>query len=141
HIANHQRLTFLAAKRTRRHLPGHLKFPHILGVDLVQFAVARRMIVAQRSYPLIGILRQFVNVGRGLAKRNRRSDHTRSTNCNYENPKASHPVHYGSPHERFLCPILFVSYPFCVLFFLCPIPASGHHSPRPPSTPGRSIST
>ncbi len=60
HVADHQRLALLPAKRARGHGPGNFQFSGIPGIDLVQLAVADSAVASQRQHPLVGVLRIFV---------------------------------------------------------------------------------
>src|SRR5439155_19699277 len=56
HLSNDERLPFMTSKRACGHGPCDFKLPGILGVDLVQTAVASAGIISERYYPLISVL-------------------------------------------------------------------------------------
>jgi len=71
HVADHQRGTFVTTQNACRKRPDRRNLTDVIGVDLLEFRIARIRVILGRHHPLIrirGQLRQFV-VGYSISGR------------------------------------------------------------------------
>src|SRR5207247_8343355 len=76
HLANNQRLPFMAPEGACGHRPGNLQLPSVLGIDLVQTAVAGAGILCERRYPLVCIPRHLYQILPSLRENRSRANRT-----------------------------------------------------------------
>src|SRR5437773_10761984 len=74
HLDNDKRLPLMSPERACRHRPSNLKFPGVLGINLVQTTVAGAGIISERHHPLIVVLGHLDQIFVSLSKHGSRSN-------------------------------------------------------------------